>query len=128
MHQRSRLRLATTVNIDAVRRPPPTEPPGVAVRTRSSRAVIGADGKRRNITTSTEIVEFYSGPIDASLLDVPPGFRRTEISTPGFSAQLDSLNRAAVEHVFSRMVDSALVIVGQTRTCTTDKGASGAKP
>jgi hypothetical protein len=128
VHQQTRLMLSTIGDVTATPRLPQSNPPGIAARTLVSREVIGTDGKHHTIGSSIEIVEFYSGPVDAALFDVPAGYSRREATPPGFSAKIDSLNRAASEHVFSRLVDSALVIVGQTRTCSTSKLPAKAKP
>jgi hypothetical protein len=123
-----RLLGASAGSASAVPRTRPTDPPGEAVRAVGSHTVIDGNGKRRNITTTSELVEFYSGPVDAGLFEVPPGYQRQAAPMLQTSPKIDSMNRAAAAHVFSRLVDSAPPIVGETRSCTTTKEPAHAKP
>lgn len=123
-----RLLSASVENVTGIPSIRQNEPPGEAVRVESSRTMIDGNGKRRNVTTRTELVEFYSGPIDASLFEVPAGYQRRAAVTLKPSPMIDSLTRASAAHVFARMVDSAPSIVGETRNCTTSKEPAKAKP
>jgi oxygen-dependent protoporphyrinogen oxidase len=106
----------------------PIDPPGEAVRAIGSRTVIDASGKRHTVTTTSELVEFYSGPVDAALFEVPPGYLRQAVVMPNNSPMIDAMTRAAAAHAFARMVDSAPPVVGETRTCTTTKEPAKSKP
>jgi hypothetical protein len=104
------------------------EPPGEAVRTISSHTVIDGNGKRRTITTTSELADLSVGQIDAALFEVPPGYQRQAPITPTMSLKFDSLTRAAGAHAFAMLVDSAPAIVGETRTCTTNNEPVKSKP